>query len=134
MGEIQPPQELGASGKPDRAAGLRPQPQAASRSSIPSAGHIPGPWSLSANAEGFEIYADLPHATDCVIAKRGPWPAETQRNLANARLIAAAPELLEALEGLLTRMANTPMGLSLSEWSDVAGPASAAIAKARGSS
>jgi hypothetical protein len=37
VGEIQPPQELGASGKPDRAAGLRPQPQAASQSSIPSA-------------------------------------------------------------------------------------------------
>ena len=81
--------------------------------------HTPGPWF----AEGKEVY----NSRDI----GGVWVAETLvHNLAtakaDARLIAAAPELLEALERARTFMVNryaTPIELSTID---------AALAKARG--
>lgn len=64
--------------------------------------HTPGPWSLQdshntvVGSEG-EIIA---HVYYCPDDPQAIW-SEKDRSLPNARLIAAAPELLEALEDLL---------------------------------
>lgn len=69
--------------------------------------HTPGPWWLdddgfiaSGNGDTYETIAD-PHCSDLDIDERE----------ANARLIAAAPELLEALEELVEQC-ETAQGLS----------------------
>ncbi len=87
--------------------------------------HTPGPWSL--NAGEFVI-----SKTGGEICQMNDADGELLDNaLANARLIAAAPELLEALEetleaiALLTPDAPEPVGVS------VIGKARGAIAKAR---
>lgn len=65
--------------------------------------HTPGPWLLGATiVDGMsdmeiEIKSDDHH----VIAFAGDWDVGQQQTEANARLIAAAPELLEAAKDLL---------------------------------
>ena len=66
--------------------------------------HTPGPWRVEGWTNehhelldgGFEIVA-----TDgryhLVVVQRAPWPARIVESNANARLIAAAPDLLEAV-------------------------------------
>lgn len=75
--------------------------------------HTPGPWeyvpklTASENHKGFFIRAEK-------AARNGKWaladvqPGDQDGHLgeANARLIAAAPELLEALSGLFERFAH----------------------------
>jgi hypothetical protein len=62
--------------------------------------HTPGPWAISApdaDADAIAIWA--PNETYCIgeVFNVSRIPA----NAANARLIAAAPELLEALQALI---------------------------------
>jgi len=57
-----------------------------------SAQHIPGPWKY---IEGTDVYAEINGGTVCEVYI-GSLSAE--RRSATANLIAAAPELLEALE------------------------------------
>lgn len=59
-----------------------------------SAAHTPGPWSA---AEGGHVYA--PDLTLVAVAQHG------RQKEANARLVAAAPELLEALIACAERLA-----------------------------
>lgn len=90
-----------------------------------SAKHTPGPWRvvISDNGDRCEIEAAN---KDCVARAFAPFPFDTSwdERDANARLIAAAPELLEALQDLV-------------DTGFVGGPqlkrAQAAIAKATGS-
>lgn len=74
--------------------------------------HTPGPWTVGEYGSlGGEHWDEYPiHAEDNpegVIAMVWPWGDEsgqwvgTAEQVANARLIAAAPALLEALEGLM---------------------------------
>lgn len=73
--------------------------------------HTPGPWRLEINtAEDCEwgdrwpiIVADGYE----VIGKEGLY-GDIQTDIANARLIAAAPELLDALQGLLRGIFDGP--------------------------
>ena len=62
--------------------------------------HTPGPWTVqhTTNAEGYPITVvdGADEATVCILDEQYDIPAE-----ANARLIAAAPSMLEALEWLL---------------------------------
>ena len=53
--------------------------------------------------------------------------ASKEQALANARLIAAAPELLEALESILMAHGRYPL-----DWTEASEKAEVAIAKARG--
>jgi hypothetical protein len=62
--------------------------------------HTPGPWRYD-YAPGF--CGELLAANGTTLAEFVSEPSE-----ANARLIAAAPELLEALQGLLRGIANGP--------------------------
>ena len=79
-----------------------------------SAAHTPGPWrfntilTASENHRGWNIVCDhkfnggfVGTVSPKIKEERGNASAE---GLANARLIAAAPELLEALQGLLNAL------------------------------
>jgi hypothetical protein len=91
--------------------------------------HTPGPWRVHA---GYEIIAG-----DCfhIAFAKANFPEHMQTQLANAKLIAAAPELLAACEALVEAMHDY-------EWSVDDSPtpkhrammiaAIAAIKKARG--
>ena len=57
--------------------------------------HTPGPWEVCYTDE---IYAGSKHIADAFIYAIG----SLEQAVANAHLIAAAPDLLEALENLLT--------------------------------
>lgn len=95
--------------------------------------HTPGPWVVGephptnacayvCNDEGQEVATIYYCSEGGVIGKDGIWPEQPNRD-ANARLIAAAPDLLEALKAILD------------ETGGIGGPftiARAAIAKATG--
>ena len=57
--------------------------------------HTPGPWSV------INIHADPVVVAHNGQSITGPWTKLTEEDLANARLIAAAPELLEALSKIV---------------------------------
>ncbi len=67
-------------------------------------GHTPGPWHIGhARAHG-ECF--ITSATGKLTIANSVWGADNAEAEANARLIAAAPELLEALKGCLASWAN----------------------------
>ena len=64
--------------------------------------HTPGPWALTLRGEKYPyhtIQGDGKHVVVCEVDARGP--AENHNPDADALLIAAAPELLEALAGIV---------------------------------
>lgn len=68
-----------------------------------SARHTPSPWHVGNSVNGnMCIWGDLKHRQDgyfeCCVCAVSPVSKITKIDDANARLIAAAPELLEALE------------------------------------
>ena len=70
--------------------------------------HLPGPWflELDKDCESFQIYDAQPDENDEVFmtiatVHVGERPSSQAHQPANARLIAAAPELLEALHASL---------------------------------
>lgn len=88
--------------------------------------HTPGPWKLATRKEGWVVKT----RDGCVLAgvSQFPPPAEMAPQCEfNARLIAAAPELLEALKKArrFVLSSNDPVGLELIE-------IDSAIAKATG--
>ena len=88
--------------------------------------HTPGPWCTNGGA----VETDRPRRSSQLVAHvYGEESGLESEQLANARLIAAAPDLLEALEGLLRLEAcdsDEPIGREA--WAT----ARAAIAKATG--
>lgn len=103
-----------------------------------TAKHTPGPWKMSHGGlpgdSGFSIASDSAEADNVKITAEC-WPCtivsedHRQELFANGRLIAAAPELLEALEMMAECWQN---GSPVCAGSEVAKDAIAAIAKARG--
>lgn len=62
--------------------------------------HTPGPWSLWHNDAG-AFMAIAPGGNGApVICQRADWSHNASESIANARLIVAAPALLQALEHL----------------------------------
>lgn len=98
----------------------------ASTETKPKAAHTPGPWAVNpfnAQVDAFVGGEPLPV---CQLL----WPTDErteEETFANARLIAAAPDLLEAL---VTLVEAEPGTMTREMWDD----ARAAIAKARGES
>lgn len=104
----------------------------------------PGPW--SEYREGFStvyIEARLRDAVIQEVAACGPTEAGSEQQSANARLIAAAPELLEALQFIQSKMSdfinlannvgiNDADGFYLAAATDAQQKAQAAIKKALG--
>lgn len=72
--------------------------------------HSPAPWII----EGKDIVC----ADDSIVAQiYSPADADEQTEKANAQLIAAAPELLAAIKGLLSQINAIPSA----EWEEVCG-------------
>lgn len=103
--------------------------------------HTPGPWLYG---DYNELRADRPNDDECILiatvcdapfgldyGNQRTRPHAAGEAQANARLIAAAPELLEALEAFMNacRVDGVPLG-----WGLVEHNARAAIAKAKGES
>ena len=91
--------------------------------------HTPGPWMPFVDGDGcFAIFPDAdPHISLC---SRAPWPQRAKESAANARLIAAAPDLLAALNRLVHLTAILPPDMD--EPGSAMADARAAIAKATG--
>ena len=91
-------------------------------------GHTPGPWALHDEVAGV-IYGPDGHQV-CTT------PRTTRREVeraANARLIAAAPEMLAALLKLVEAVDPAVGGLTLEDWAtEPVADARAAIARATG--
>ena len=83
--------------------------------------HTPGPWTYEAEETGF---------AGAIVAKTG-WICDfdTDPSLANARLIAAAPDLLEALKVARHMIVEdgTPIGWSVSRLDEVIAKATGAM-------
>ena len=95
--------------------------------------HTPGPWNIGSSdlpVSRMSIHCkghkDSCHSTVALMVSRGAIGISHDEEFANARLIAAAPDLLEALKGL---MALSDHRVDLR---DAAKDARAAIAKATG--
>lgn len=90
--------------------------------------HFEGPWTIETDeARGDDIYFPI-RAGDGLVCLVDATPIDDPALPANARLIAAAPELLEALQGLInicTHPSATKEGMR-----QIAREARAAIAKA----
>lgn len=108
--------------------------------------HTPGPWVVTGDLDSLRVVndnSDNPNACDGVrqvahVVQGGYEIANYAEAEANARLIAAAPDMLAALEASLAEMrafakywTSPKMGLSRSE-SKAEEMARAAIAKAKG--
>lgn len=96
--------------------------------------HTPGPWATEGNGR---YYASVRAPSRMVADMRIIGGAVDAENTANARLIAAAPDLLEALETMVDLQGKAASGFPLSEnelreWAVANYTARAAIAKARG--
>ena len=96
--------------------------------------HTPGPWSINraaathvqdARERGIAACGGY-YSTDAKLAM-----ADGEQE-ANARLIAAAPELLDALRGLLAARDSTTMGRERELYEEWIPKARAAVAKAEG--
>ncbi len=77
-------------------------------------GHTPGPWAAELGADGaFAIEAERAGIDGglLVLASRNQHPLLAEQMHANARLIAAAPTLLEALQALI-RVHDEPAGFA----------------------
>lgn len=95
--------------------------------------HTPGPWAICTDKPEFAKTYDLAQDTDCpseVLATIRLYGNDETR-WANARLIAAAPELLQALEHALERLEASQPTVGTATW-EVIKEARAAIAKANG--
>lgn len=99
--------------------------------------HTPGPWIAEARQHGLAIWADYENAPGEYIAIINGYEGskeDRERNRANANLIAAAPELLEALEifvSSITPWAGTK-SIPIEDIDKADRLARAAIAKAKG--
>ena len=104
----------------------------------PLSGHTPGPWVVAYGS----VYRDLPGICEnggiriAQMDRSEPHTAPTERD-ANARLIAAAPELLAALESaanqfdFAVRALAQGQTVSISSLQNCAAAARAAISKAK---
>src|SRR5690606_21912142 len=97
--------------------------------------HTPGPWKVDTSYQWPSKVSstvapyDEGWICDCSSGRRGSM--EMARSLANARLIAAAPELLEALEELVDLVNSFLKGEYIPD-SFTTQPGENAIAKAKG--
>jgi hypothetical protein len=72
--------------------------------------HTPGPWTIDLGGEGYMGEYRIAEFDSARAYKRGGVDAVRAEDEANARLIAAAPDLLAALETLLANATITATG------------------------
>lgn len=89
--------------------------------------HTFGPWEM----DGDHIYApDWRLVATVSVDPYNQDPAIEREDTANAALLAAAPELLEALQQLVAEQSYPPIAHRVEEWDAAMEKAYAAIAKA----
>lgn len=92
--------------------------------------HTPGPWTYFPKRKYGEHHVSVPIKDSGMRLALFPDGIDTENPVADARLIAAAPELLAACRELVERHdANLPDGV---QFTDLVAAARAAIAKATG--
>jgi predicted Zn-ribbon and HTH transcriptional regulator len=93
--------------------------------------HTPGPWSVDDGEWGYVVHSS--DTSDDVIASLQPAdePAESEC-LANARLVAAAPDLLDAVRWACKELVKTERQACMRPTDCVDCPISRAIKKAEG--
>lgn len=104
--------------------------------------HTPGPWVLDpqylseVQTEGMKTIASCWHeqADGATITVTGVLPCSLEESAANARLIAAAPELLGALRFILAFYEPRQNYLDTNAWTQAEASARRAVAKAEGRS
>ncbi len=87
--------------------------------------HTPGPWTISHESDGAWIYGGLSPKDNAPALARVYPDSRWHNSKANARLIAAAPQLLKACKDLIDFTSETPASQKIMN-------ARAAIAKAEG--
>jgi hypothetical protein len=92
--------------------------------------HTPGPWHVVPEAQSPWIVGDAEGDSIADCEPPGPWMSEEEAD-ANARLIAAAPDLLAALEACVDAMTDGGK-CEIKKWLDAFDLARLAIAKAKG--
>jgi len=92
------------------------------------ANHTKATWDADASDNG-SFTITTPDGE--VIASRNAWEHRSIESKANARLISAAPELLEALKDLTAELGGTGL---FADWPELKAQVDAAIAKAEGRS
>jgi hypothetical protein len=99
--------------------------------------HTPGPWEVTDLRHSIVVRTESPNKTKYGASRYAAIggfdrsdPDQLSEALANARLIAAAPDLLEALSRLI-EIEDGP-GMAVIGWEGAMERAYAAIAKARG--
>jgi len=94
-----------------------------------TANHTPGPWKLAKiNDENGHLTHFVTNDDDSIITYALPRTFADEELMANARLLAAAPELLEVCKGI----AKLAEGQGHWNMLEIAGFAKTAIAKAEG--
>lgn len=90
--------------------------------------HTKGPWRLFVGEQGAFVIEDENNIA--VLCQRADWPHRAEESKANGRLIAAAPDLLDALKVAQKLAASGPAPLPPSDprWAQIAD----AIEKAEG--
>mgnify|MGYP001562523686 CR=1 FL=1 len=90
--------------------------------------HTPGPWKAYGQEVQGDLNGKLRRVAYCNMTESGKVTTRIQAE-ANARLIAAAPDLLAALEKCAAMLANIGQGATNGDYLDALGEARAAIAK-----
>ena len=103
-----------------------PTPTTATPQPRPAAKHTPGPWILDYDKGTTQDILSRKHGGICTVRRAGRHDNETFA--ANARLIAAAPAMLEALRAVAA-LAN---GQGRANLMEIAGQARQIIAQAEG--
>lgn len=91
--------------------------------------HTPGPWRIKKYSYGFWVVSDEKRENITWIGHPSYPPRD---NEANARLIATAPELLEALESTIEWIDSAWPDVKSLDWEDWRQTVSKIVAKARG--
>ena len=90
----------------DRLAGLEESKASQAKANLENAKHTPGPWEAVIQPGCHAVIASLsggPKAV-AIIGNNTPDDGNEPMRFANARLIAAAPEMLDALDGLAAQV------------------------------
>lgn len=90
--------------------------------------HTPGPWTIDWNVSRLDIFSADAATLVATLRRSALSPGIDDTAKANARLIAAAPDMLEALQKLCAIQEYGDVASWASEWDE----ARAAIAKATG--
>ena len=99
-------------------------------SSQPTAKHTPGPWKVEADGLSVSTVSDFGHDQWARLAVCASDPHG--HGEANARLIAAAPDLLKALERVLYIRDSLQGNAAAQAWDKLDGEARAALKLAKG--